>query len=772
MAIDPTTGQELEAPQQAAPEAPLFTSENIESGQYRQYIPQAIEKLKQAGITNPTEQQISQQFNLGGYFQVARDIERAIKYPGQILNDAGTPGKLETESFAERSALGATGTVVGTGDAYWDEGRGVTVHAPIGSHFEFYAGGGVKRVDSPLPQGSTGAPASSLFNQPTAGGKPVEGFKQEQLAIKPIEGKTIERTGQTVKNPQTGVDEYAGEGEILIQYTDGTVERRKVSDINAPGTATPIGEFGRTAEELGITRSTEIKGGAGDEITRAPQSAAQVLQDLISKGASAEEIDEFLQSEGQTSTRDFELIGKSYKGRTAGEGMMFYQDPTNRKIVERPEQLKELAQPSTSPSITGAGQRDSVNSMFRSVFGREPTADEFKYWMGRTDKTGAALFGAMQFAKEQGKAIGGTPKGAATADPVESLKSAANIAQGKLAAAYADAGITTGSSEKRALRAEIEALKAPEAESLEEFTKDQLASSQFQEAQNDLNKAKDALRKLDSGHIINLQEAEHGARARGLTTAQVRRNQTEADVAYQRARAELVNEVQMYNDIVQSQMTITGLMIDAFKYDQNAAQVDYQNRFNRATALYEMVATEERDAFNMSQKLQDNQRANLSVITGLIAEGRINYDNMSPDAKAQITAMERATGLTGLSQAIAKTPMAPVVSIGSKVTAADGTVYTPIFSQDPVTGEVTVNNYKHPIKEKVTSASGGGSDILSGLGSLLSGVLGAESDWEIDSSDSDNNLEPPPMMGIPGTKLEYPNGSGIYWTANNKGVWE
>ena len=47
-------------------------------------------------------------------------------------------GDLEQQSYAERSALGATGTANQT-YAYWDEGRGVTVHAKPGYHFEQYS---------------------------------------------------------------------------------------------------------------------------------------------------------------------------------------------------------------------------------------------------------------------------------------------------------------------------------------------------------------------------------------------------------------------------------------------------------------------------------------------------------------------------------------------------------------------------------------------------------------------------------------------------------
>lgn len=227
----------------------------------------------------------------------------------------------------------------------------------------------------------------------------------------------------------------------------------------------------------------------------------------------------------------------------------------------------------------------------------------------------------------------------------------------------------------------------------------------------------------------------------------------------------MVAEVSARSDIVQSQSVIMGMMIDAFKFDTQQAQVEYMNKFNKAMSMYNLVTTEERDAFNVQQKLQDNQRANLAVMTGMLADGSISYDQLTPDAKAQIERMEQATGLVGISRAIGKTPMPPVISIGSPITAADGTVHTPIYSQNPLTGEVSVTNYTSPFKAKVTGTGTGGINI----GDLLNGVLGQNSEWEVASVEA--SLESPPMNGIPGTKMEWPDASGIIWEADNRGNW-
>lgn len=343
---------------------PLFTSEEIEAKQYQSKIPQAVQMLQQEGITNPTEQQITDRFQLGGYYQVARDIERALKYPGQILSDEGKPGEREGQSFAERSALPYEGTA-STATSYFDSSRGVQVNAPVGYYFELYPGGGVKKVQGQVPAGSTGAPASSLFNQPTQGvpgsttgeTQATPGFKQKSLAYTPAEGKTIARTGQTIKNPTTGVDVEAKPGNVMIEYTDGTVEERPYG--GAPGESKPIGEVGPTAQDLGITRQTEIKGGAGSEVTRAPQTAAQAL----AAAPTAEAKDQVIQGEGLTSTQNLSYVGTEYEQldkngqptgvvRKAKTGNAFYK-AADGTILERPKILSPLAkQPGQAQGVS------------------------------------------------------------------------------------------------------------------------------------------------------------------------------------------------------------------------------------------------------------------------------------------------------------------------------------------------------------------------------------------------------------------------------------
>src|SRR3990167_1194614 len=258
--------------------------------------------------------------------------------------------ELQQAALAERSAIPVSGTPTGVTESFYDASRGVQRVASPGKVFELYEGGGVREVDAKPLQEPT--KASSLFAQPTEAGKPTSGFVQENLGLAAAEGKTIKRTGQTVFNPATGSDVTAGPGEIVIEYEDGSFEVRKHGDINTPGQPKPVSEAGKTAQELGITRQTEIKGEQG-QITKAPQSAAEAL----AAAKTPEEMDAVIQAEGLISTANLEFIGSEYTDQETGvrriakPGNGFYQEPGSDTILERSIALQGLAKQTTSPSV-------------------------------------------------------------------------------------------------------------------------------------------------------------------------------------------------------------------------------------------------------------------------------------------------------------------------------------------------------------------------------------------------------------------------------------
>lgn len=294
-----------------------------------------------------------------------------------VVSETGAATDRELSSIQERQALPTQGTA-STANSYWDASRGVEIYARPGEYFELYQGGGVRIKKGELPEGS-GAPASSLFTQPTNNlGQATPGFKEEQLGLTPAEGKEIKRTGQTIKNPQTGVDVHAKEGTILIEYTDGTVEERAIGSINQPGQTTSIGEFGPTAGELGITRDTEIKGGEGTEVTREPFSAKEELQAALAQ--SPEAGNELIKSQGLIGAEETTYLGTSYKGKQAGQGNAFYRAPDGT-VLERSAALKPLAKELAAEAAgqaVGTGQIRFTDGLIGAAasFGIDLSGDE------------------------------------------------------------------------------------------------------------------------------------------------------------------------------------------------------------------------------------------------------------------------------------------------------------------------------------------------------------------------------------------------------------
>lgn len=325
---------------------------------------------------------------------------RRQKFAGQVTSAAGQLGEKETQSYTQRSSLPTTGNPISNAVSYFDSDRGVEVFAPYGSYFQLFGGGGVKTVNGALPTDQPqGAPASSLFNQATQADPnnpdqviATPGFTKDNLAIPAAPGKTVSRTGQTFFDKNRGIDVNATPGNFLIEYTDGTIEERPLNATQQVGTAQDASNFGPSAQDLGITNQTEIKDAQGN----------------VARPAAA--------GNQGTDASNLELIGTTYTAangqvRTAPSGQVYLQDPTTGTIVLRPQSDAAKAKPSTSPSITGktSGSSKESDGLFQQVFGRAPNEQESAYWGSRTDKTGDALFGAMQFAKQQGRTIGDSP---------------------------------------------------------------------------------------------------------------------------------------------------------------------------------------------------------------------------------------------------------------------------------------------------------------------------------------------------------------------------
>ena len=516
-------------------------------------------------------------------------------------------GKLQQEALKERVGLGVSGAASRVGESFFDPRRGVDVKAEQGKFFVEYGGGGVEVRNI---EGGKIPTFAELFSgqkaaNPVGASSPGEtSTGVGSLNFNPIEGKTIARTGQTVFNPKTGVDEHAGEGETLIQYTDGTVERRKSSDINTPGGSTPIGEFGRTPDELGITEKTGIKNQDGTQ------------QEIIHTG-SAQQLAAY---------KDLEYIGRTYKAangetRTAKPGNVYYQDPKTRTILERPDKGQEASLQSTSPSVLASRQQ--------------------------------------------------------TVDPIAEINAFANADQERALSAINSLGNKIDLSDSATLLRARNAADAPVAPSAMQTALDQRAALGVDPLQSKLTQLDNDLRKLDTENI-SLQKDEEGRR---VSMTQIRKRQSALSIDYERVRRDMVAERDALATELNGKMATVALMVQYSQMDYQNANQAYQQKFDNAIKITNLMSNLDQAQKNDAQRAQENARANLTVIMNTIKDGNISYDKLSSSAKNDIKMFEIQAGYPqGFTSFVHKAVPDPVTTIGAPYETVDGKRHVPIVT--------------------------------------------------------------------------------------------
>ncbi len=603
--------------------------------------------------------------------------------PGDLgAGDLSVPkplGELEQRSLDQRTSLGITGDPARVGGSYFDPESGVDVQAPAGKYFVEYAGGGVELRD--IPADGKVPTFEQLFAGKTAA-KPVgestpgEGSTGTgSLKLPSIDGKQIKRYGQTFFDPKRGIDVQADPGYVFVEYEDGSVEQRKSSELTKTGSAQNMTDFGASFEELGLNPDGTKKTGVPDN-------------------------------------SGWEYIGKEY---TAANGQKrtvtdpknsFYQDPKSRTIVERLDTGKDAALPSTSPSVAAA--TGDIKTVFKAVFGKDPTPAELDYWNKRTDKTGGALIGAMQFAKQQKRTIGGTDEpGGGGGDPIAAMNKALNAGQ---MSDFAAIGAATSKVDLSSSSALVEKLtkmlnEKPDLPSLKDEYAKELAAIGFQEDADALSQADKAVKQLDADFATQLQVEE----GRQVSMTQVRRRQGAEQIAYDRIRRDLVVERDYLQSKVAQKQAIVNTMVQLTGQDIQNAQAAYQNQFQNALSITNLLRGIEQDALTAQQRAVDNARANVTVMTNLLQSGNLKYDQLSPDAKAQVASMEIQAGLPiGFTGFVSKAVENPVVHFGASITRQDGTVVQPVYTVDPATGNFKTT-YVNQGKERIATGGGGGS---------------------------------------------------------------
>jgi len=276
------------------------------------------------------------------------------------------------ESFAERIARGisATNYIVRCGLDYYDSNFKIDVPGGDNQFFVEYDNGAVElRVIPP------GLPASQEHPYPNEVSPIVRNSPDVGQVSKPVK-----RTGASYHDPDRGIDVYPESNKFFIEYMDGTIEQRDrpkggyipskdAFTIGGPDNSQPMAAYGPNVSwVLGAN-------------TQGPSPKAS--SELWYIGP------QYVSSSGQL--------------RIADPGTVFLQDRDTRIIVKRSIADGKVAmqKPSVEAVSVALHDKSTIVDLFKQATDRDPTEAEIDFWRRRTDKSGDALFGAIQYYFQQ-----------------------------------------------------------------------------------------------------------------------------------------------------------------------------------------------------------------------------------------------------------------------------------------------------------------------------------------------------------------------------------
>lgn len=169
--------------------------------------------------------------------------------------------------------------------------------------------------------------------------------------------------------------------------------------------------------------------------------------------------------------------------------------------------------------------------------------------------------------------------------------------------------------------------------------------------ETDLAKIDANLKKLDADFTSTIQEEE----GRQVSMTQIRRRQGAAELAYNRARRDLIIE----RDSIANQLNMKyGVVNSIMKYagaDYDNARQDYQDKWNKAIQMTNLMKGIEESAKTDQERKTDNARANLQIMENLFKGGNVDYNDLDASTQLDIKNMEMQSGFpVGLTKFVAK----------------------------------------------------------------------------------------------------------------------
>ena len=170
----------------------------------------------------------------------------------------------------------------------------------------------------------------------------------------------------------------------------------------------------------------------------------------------------------------------------------------------------------------------------------------------------------------------------------------------------------------------------------------------------------------------------------------LRRQAQEQLDAYNREKAVLVDEYNTKQSLINNLMTLENR-------DYENAKAAYDTNFSQNLQLQQMLITS-------ADKIQDNARANLTLITNAIKDKNLTFDQLDPALQAQISKLEMQAGIpVGTIEMFLKAKPDSTLLAHGTGTDANGNEFVYLVYKDNATGAIkTTNVYTGGVKTSST----------------------------------------------------------------------
>ena len=206
------------------------------------------------------------------------------------------------------------------------------------------------------------------------------------------------------------------------------------------------------------------------------------------------------------------------------------------------------------------------------------------------------------------------------------------------------------------------------------------------------------------------QEGEEG---KLISTREISRNLSEAQVGYNRQRRDLLVEKDTIANQLNNKLNTLEMVMNFTNQDFTNSTNYYNQQYNKNLGLLNLVLNLEERAENKQDKVKNEAQANLNTVYNLMDKQNIKWDSLTSSQKASISKLELSAGLPqGFGALISKSSPNLEIKATTSRTDASGNSYYDVLMVDPKTNALTIKSIFKG-KEEVKATEGDKDKVLS-----------------------------------------------------------